>query len=226
MPPNMMTNEEEMQLTIGHGHVLYTGGADGTDILAEEMAREYGMQIEVTVPPNHPHAKFTSPASVEVLIQADPAIGAAAHKLCKRVPTHFYTLSLLQRNYHIARKAHTVFAFGKLCADKKRVEGGTGWTVQLAIDQGKEVFLFDTNTNQWYRSENTYNIENSCLKKVTSFKPWGTLRLPTLHQSSAVVGSRDITPATRAAIKNLFQRTFCLPENIEQVRLELEGLHL
>ena len=29
MPPNMMTNEEEMQLTIGHGHVLYTGGADG-----------------------------------------------------------------------------------------------------------------------------------------------------------------------------------------------------
>ena len=94
MPPNMMTNEEEMQLTIGHGHVLYTGGADGTDILAEEMAREYGMQIEVIVPPNHPRAKFTSPASVEVLIQADPAIGAAAHKLCKRVPTHFYTLSL------------------------------------------------------------------------------------------------------------------------------------
>ena len=99
MPPNMMTNEEEMQLTIiGHGHVLYTGGADGTDTLAEEMAREYGMQIEVIVPPNHPRAKFTSPASVEVLIQADPAIGAAAHKLCKRVPTHFYTLSLLQRN--------------------------------------------------------------------------------------------------------------------------------
>ena len=112
-----------------------------------------------------------------------------------------------------------------MCRQKKS-EGGTGWTVQLAIDQGKEVFLFDTNTNQWYRSENTYNIENSCLKTVTSFKPWGTLRLPTLHQSSAVVGSRDITPATRAAIKNLFQRTFCLPENIEQVRLELEGLHL
>ena len=75
----MMTNEEEMQLTIGHGHVLYTGGADGTDTLAEEMAREYGMQIEVIVPPNHPRAKFTSPASVEVLMQADPAIGAAAH---------------------------------------------------------------------------------------------------------------------------------------------------
>ena len=142
------------------------------------MAREYGMQIEVIVPPNHPRAKFTSPASVEVLIQADPAIGAAAHKLCKRVPTHFYTLSPLQRNYHIARKAHTVFAFGKLCADKKRVEGGTGWTVQLAIDQGKEVFLFDTNTNQWYRSENTYNIENSCLKKVTSFKPWALFDYP------------------------------------------------
>ena len=94
MPPNM-NQEETMQLTIGHGHVMYTGGAQGTDTLAEEMAKEYGMQIEVLVPPNHPRAKFTSPASVEVLMQADPAIGAAAHKLCKRVPTHFYTLSLL-----------------------------------------------------------------------------------------------------------------------------------
>ena len=42
---------EDMQLNIGHGHVIYTGGAKGTDKLAEDMARHFGMQVEVIVPP-------------------------------------------------------------------------------------------------------------------------------------------------------------------------------
>jgi len=42
---------EDMQLNIGHGHVIYTGGAKGTDELAEDMARHFGMQVEVIVPP-------------------------------------------------------------------------------------------------------------------------------------------------------------------------------
>ena len=125
---------------------------------------------------------------------------------------------------HGFRKAHTVFAFGQLNADGKTVEGGIGWTVQLALDQGKDVYLFDTHTQAWYQSENTYHLENACIKKVTSFQPWGTQTPPTLHQSSAVIGSRDIGPATREEIKNLFHRTFCLPDNIDHVKRELVGL--
>ena len=49
---------EEMQLSIRSGHVIYTGGAKGIDQLAEEMAKHFGMQVEVIVPPNHPRAKF------------------------------------------------------------------------------------------------------------------------------------------------------------------------
>ena len=56
------------------------------------------------------------------------------------MPSHFYTLQLLQRNYQIAKKAHTIYAFGTLEKDGKRVKGGTGWTVQLALDQGKPVY--------------------------------------------------------------------------------------
>jgi len=43
--------EGEMQLNIGHGHVIYTSGAKGTDALAKEMAKQFGMQVEVIVPP-------------------------------------------------------------------------------------------------------------------------------------------------------------------------------
>ena len=89
--------EEEMKLSIGTGHVLYTGGAKGTDELGEEMAKHFGMQVQVVVPPNHPRA------TVEVLVLANPHLHQAAQKLCKRVPSHFYTVQLLQRNFQIAK---------------------------------------------------------------------------------------------------------------------------
>ena len=76
--------EDEMQLHIGHGHVIYTGGAKGTDALAEEMAKQFGMQVEVLVPPNHPRAQYVSPSTVEVLVLANPHLHQAAHKLCKK----------------------------------------------------------------------------------------------------------------------------------------------
>ena len=94
-------------------------------------------------PPNHPRAGYISPATVEVLLLASPYLYQAAKKLNKNLPTHFYTLQLLQRNYQIAKKAHTIYAFGILEKDAKRVKEGTGWTVQLALDERKEVYLFD-----------------------------------------------------------------------------------
>ena len=57
------------------------------------------------------------------------------------------------------------------------------------------------------------------------FRPWGPKR-PTLDQSSAVVGSRELDNATREEIQALFNRTFCLPENIDHLHLELEDFHL
>ena len=109
-----------------------------------------------------------------------------------------------------------------------RVTGGTGWAVQLALDQGKEVFLFDIPSQTWYQSEHHYyvNDESACLVAGSKFLPWGLKPPPPLHQSSAVVGSRDLDNKTREEIKALFNRTFCLPENIEQLRVELENFHL
>jgi len=66
------------------------------------------MQVEVIVPPSHPRSNCVCPSTVEVLVLANPHLYQAAQKLCKSVPIHFYTLQLLQRNYLIAKKAHTV----------------------------------------------------------------------------------------------------------------------
>ena len=218
---------DALELQIDHGHVVYTGGAKGTGELVEQMAKQFGMQVEVLVPPNHPRAQFITPSTVEVLMLANPHIHQAAQKLGKRMPSHFYTLQLLQCNYQIAKKAHTIYAFGILEKDGKRVKGGTGWTMQLAMDQGKQVYLFDIPSQSWYRSDHYYQVdgESTTLVAGSQFLPWGP-KGPTLHQSSAVVGSRDLDSKTPAEIQVLFNRTFCLPENIDQLRLELEDFHL
>lgn len=143
---------ELIQLSMGDKHVLYSNGDFGVNRIAEEMAKEYGMQNDVI-------AKFNSPAAVELMMQANSAITKAAVALGREVPSHFYIYSLLQRNYHIARKAHTVFAFGQLDLNRKEVKGGTGWTVQLALDQSKEVFVYDIRTETWFRSETIYGID-------------------------------------------------------------------
>ena len=77
MPPDIdMIGEQDLgalELQVGHGHVVYTGGAKGTDALVEEHAKQFGMQLEVLVPPNHPRATFITPSTVEVLMLANPA---------------------------------------------------------------------------------------------------------------------------------------------------------
>ena len=81
--------EDEMQLNIGHGHVIYTGGVKGTDELAEEMAKHFGMQVEVLVPPNHPRVQYVSPSTVEVLVLANRHIYQAAQNCVNVCPPIF-----------------------------------------------------------------------------------------------------------------------------------------
>jgi len=63
---------DALELQIDHGQVVYTGGAKGTDELVKQMAKQFGMQVEVLVPPNHPRATFITPYTVEVLMLANP----------------------------------------------------------------------------------------------------------------------------------------------------------
>ena len=103
-----------MQTCVANGFVLYTGGAQGTDRLAEDLGQHFGIQVEVLVPPGNSRTRTISAVPPQVLVLANPHIESAAEKLNKRVPTQFYILQLIQRNYEIFRRAHTVYAFGIL----------------------------------------------------------------------------------------------------------------
>ena len=63
MPPNidMIGEHDALELQIGHGHVVYTGGAKGTDDLVERLGKQFGMQVEVLVPPEPSSSHFHHP---------------------------------------------------------------------------------------------------------------------------------------------------------------------
>ena len=98
----------------------------------------------------------------------------------------------------------------------------------MALDQDKKVFLFDIACQVWFHSVYHYNVVQGSLEVGTHFVCLSGK--PTLHQNSAVVGSRILDENTRQEIQALFHRTFGLPENsvsnIEQLRLEGKELDL
>ena len=201
--------DEGIQIEPGSGFVLCTGGAKGIDQLAEELALQYGVKVEVLIPPGHPRKRTVTPLHPRVLTLANSYLEAAAAKLKKSLPTQNYVLHLLQRNFEIVRRADTVYAFGILEDDCQRVRGGTGWTVQLALDLGKKVYVCDTESESWFQSAYGHIPVDGRLDRGPIFVALlHDEDRPLLHQNSAVVGTRLPDNYLEGELRHLFQRTF------------------
>ena len=145
--------EEVMDIAIADEYTLYTGVCEGVDQTAEEMGLQLGFKVHVMVGPRHPRAQSITPLSIEELEQANPFLRGANQTLRRNLnfsqPPPYY-MELLQRNYHIIRQATHVYAFGELQPDKKTARGGTGWSVQLALDANKTVYFYDIPSKTWH----------------------------------------------------------------------------
>lgn len=120
-------------------------------------------------------------------------------------------MNLLARNWCQVKYSKQVIAIGTIinpgeksskgyyCKSKyQSVDGGTGYAVQMAIDNLKEVYVFDQVKEKWFRwsySSMSF-IETSCPKIMV--------------QNFAGIGTRDITDAGINAIKDVYRKTFNL----------------
>ena len=173
-----------------------------------------------------------------MLEQANPFLRGANQTLRRHLnfsqPRPYY-IELLQRNYHIIQHATHVYAFGELQPDKKTAKGGTGWSVQLALDANKTVYFSDIPSKTWYEPAR-FQWKDNAWVKTFHFKPLGSgggsmsaqhhpfQRCdPTLHKVSAVVGSRLISQETVAEIKALFHRTFHWVQDVQALHTSLQS---
>ena len=109
-----------------------------------------------------------------------------------------YLNNLLRRNWYQVEGADAVFAVGSLDTSKPGLAalGGTGWAVQMAIDEGKPVYLFDQEKKKWFTGNNVSLTE---------------IDTPTLTPRFAGIGTRDITSAGKKAIEDVYNKTIGRP---------------
>lgn len=176
----------------GKSFTNHSGGAKGSDTYWGEVGKKYG------VGSNHYHAigaktpSGNTPISEEMLKEADPHLKKANETLKRTYPTsNEYVNNLLRRNWWQVKNSDAVFAVGHLV--RGIVEGGTGWAVQMAIDNGKPVYVFDQVRNKWYK-----NINNK----------WNESEVPILTKNFAGIGTRELNDTGRKAIEAVYEKTF------------------
>jgi hypothetical protein len=103
---------------------------------------------------------------------------------------------VLQLIWHQVSAAGEVFAIGAVNPDKT-AHGGTGWAVELARHWGKPAHLFDEERGGWLRWDG---------------RDWVAEPPPVVsHERFAGAGTRALSGAGRAAIRELFERSFGPP---------------
>ena len=187
---------EYYQRALTRNFVVYCDGISDVSFVAETMAKEYGARFQVPTPSRDTEKVY--------------AAITKANETLQREPLHDVMISLLHRKYAVLNQADTIFAFGRMERNCKTLRGGTGWCVQMAMDMGKTIYVYDPDTSTWFQAKD----KRFRLKQD----------LPTLALRSVLLGSTHIGPFANNAIQHLFHRTFST--TLQDIERSLEEFEL
>ena len=116
-------------------------------------------------------------------------------------------MNLLARNWAQVKYSEEIFAIGTIVKKGQKskkgytvsctsVDGGTGYAVQMAILNEKTVYVFDQETEEWFKW--SYIIDK-----------YIKIKAPTIQSKNfAGIGTRDINEAGKKAIEEIFANSF------------------
>jgi len=231
-----VVEETPTQSTEASEYINYSGGAIGSDTIWSEIGKEFGIGKQVDYKPQTLQ-KLTPEQAKEV----EDAYQKAASDLGRKPLAYdwnnpnaknaegksiYYSGGLVRRDYLQAKAADAVFAVGKILEEGDtnskgyevkalQVDGGTGYAVQMAINLGKPVYVFDLNYNIWMK----YNPEGLVDSDIPGQKGrFDQTDTPVLTKKFAGVGTREITEAGKQAIRDAYTNTFNRPAAPEMKR--------
>ncbi len=184
-------------------HTLHSGGAIGSDHQWGIQGADYG------VIPYHYYLGEPTPYGNTRISEADAIEGlgkatVAARQMGRIEPNQFIRNHLIIRNWCQVKYAEAVFAittmlpvgslldYGKTALIRQG-KGGTGYAIQMAINEGKPVFVFDQERQDWF----FHNHDG-----------WRRSFVPTLTENFAGIGTRQINKFGVNAIKSVYCKTF------------------
>jgi hypothetical protein len=177
-------------------HRLVSGGGKGAEAAFGACAERWGMsEINYSF---EGHRIRERNRGVVVLGEQDLKKGDfSLVYVSKRLNRLFSDIPLirnvLQTIWHQVNNATQVFVVGMIQEDGT-VRGGTGWGAELARLWKKPLFVFDQNRRSWFRWNGS---------------AWEIAAQPTISSESfAGIGTQSLNDDGRAAIEDLFVRSF------------------
>lgn len=178
-------------------YICHSGGCPGSDMKWENEGNKYGVKtIAYSFGGHKQEGKNREILSTEQLNEGFQNV-LIANKAIKRYPQGQarYIQNLLSRNWYQVKNAEAVFAVGKFTS-RKLVSGGTGWAVQMSIDNQKPTYVFDQEKNNW----NKFNYVLGEFEVLDY--------IPTLTENFAGVGTREINDNGVLAIEKILEYNF------------------
>jgi len=181
----------------------HSGGALGSDTEWENIGKEFGFNSHTHYWMNNKTPNGNQEISEEDKIEGQQKVTIAARQMGRIEPTHQVRDERLIRNWSQVKYADAVFAITTILKvgeemnyGKKALiiqgKGGTGYAIQMAINEGKPVYIFDQERNQW-----TSNINGV----------WSKTAIPILTQNFAGIGTREINANGLKAIRDVYRKT-------------------
>lgn len=176
-------------------YTCHSGGASGADTIWEKNCKEYNIK---TIPysfKNHNQESLNPHILTEAQLKEGFEQVQKASKSLKRNINNVsdYIKKLLSRNWFQVKNSEAIYAIGTI--NNNKVNGGTGWAVQMAIDNKKPVFVFEQVENLWYRYDYTKML----------FVPMYD-EIPILTEEFAGIGTREINENGIEAIKKILSK--------------------
>jgi ribA/ribD-fused uncharacterized protein len=184
---------------------VHSGGANGADTAWAEAADRLGIKTTGHSFEKHetmgsasgfvgkrPALETRNILTKEQLEIADEFLKKAAKSLGRPFDPGSRYVNLLRRNYYQLKDSEAVVAIGSILPGGTKVDGGTGWAVQMGIDKGIPVYVFDQKVKLWA----VWN--GSKFEKLSG--------LPPKLKEFAGVGSRELNDDGRKAIEEYMQQ--------------------
>ena len=173
--------------------MIVTGGARGVDAYATELAKQKCVKVVIIPPVAYREGKM-SDIDFIMHYEGTKKVGDASRVLKRKTSVSLLDSGLLQRNYHIVSASNELVALGHFEKPTHILQGGTGWTVQMAIDEKKPVSVYIDEDDRWYK----YDYDSKQFKLSL---------YPMLRKSghTAIVGSRNITDNMKLELRRIFR---------------------
>lgn len=188
--------------------VCHSGGAIGSDTEWENIGQQFGVSTRAYSYKTSYHQSVNKVEISEDDFKEGVAEVNKANKWLNRYGIHKY-MNLLARNWAQVKYSGQVIAIGTIVRKGEKnpkgyynkgkydmVDGGTGYACQMAINNQKEVYVFDQLRDKWFR----WSYASLCYMECQCPK--------ITHQNFAGIGTREIKPNGIQAIKDVYSQTF------------------